>query len=214
MTQVIPSILVPSKTIFTKQILAIENSVDMVQIDIADGKFVPDVTWAEPDDVEQILKVDCELHLMAFDPIVIASLWKPVLHVKKILFHYEAVKDVKFTIEQLHNLRDWDVGIVLNSTTPIEVIQEYSKDIRGLMLMGIIPGKQGQKYIPETTDRLKKAKKLYPNLFLEIDGGINEKTLPEIIATGVDAICPGSMVFGNEKSPAENIEKIKKIINN
>lgn len=214
MTKIIPSILIQSKTEFAKQILAIQDSVDMIQIDIADGKFVLDATWAEPEEIKQILKNDCELHLMTKDPVVVASLWKAVPQVKKVLFHFEAVKDVKFTIEQLHGLKNWDVGMVLNPDTSLEVVDEYKNNLQGLMLMGVIPGKQGQKFIPETTERLKKAKELYPNLFLEIDGGINEKTLPEIIATGVDAICPGSMMFGNDRSPAENIEIIKKIINN
>ncbi|MEK7644439.1 MAG: hypothetical protein AAB390_04005 [Patescibacteria group bacterium] len=212
MIQIIPSILVQSKPEFIRQIAAIETSVMMAQIDIADGKFVPDSTWAEPEDVESILKIDCELHLMTENPVVVASLWKPVIQVKKILFHYEAVKDVKFTIDELRGLRNWDIGIVLNPATPLEVVKEYAKDIQGLMLMGVNPGKQGQKYLPETTARLIQAKKLYPNLFLEMDGGISEETLPQIIATGPDAICPGSLIFGNELTPAENVEKIKKTI--
>jgi len=81
------------------------------------------------------------------------------------------------------------------------------------MFMGVHPGKQGQKLLPQVLANIQKFKTKYPHIFVELDGGINEKNLEKIIATEVDAICPGSAIFGNEKAPKTNIKNLQKIIN-
>ena len=76
--------------------------------------------------------------------------------------------------------------------------------------MGVIPGSQGQKFIANTLKKIKVLKN--KKLFTEVDGGVNEKNLSAIIKAGADTVCPGSSVFVNERAPAENIKRMKKII--
>ncbi len=102
----------------------------------------------------------------------------------------------------------------MNPETKLDDVEPYLDKLEGVMFMGVHPGKQGQKFIPETIDRIKEMKLKQSNHFVELDGGVNEDTLAEIIPTGVDAICPGSAVFGNERKPEENIERMREIINN
>jgi ribulose-phosphate 3-epimerase len=80
--------------------------------------------------------------------------------------------------------------------------------------MAVYPGFQGQKLIPKVLTKNKNFKKQHPDIFVSIDGATNEKTLPRIFKTGVDAIGPGSAVFHNERTPLENVKRFKKLIKN
>ena len=127
--------------------------------------------------------------------------------------HYESdPKNIADILAQIHSY-GWEVGLVLNPETHLEVIDKLTEEIDSLMLMGVIPGKQGQNFIPETIDRLKACRQKYPRMFIELDGAVSEDTLLQIISTGIDAICPGSAIFGNHRTPKENIERMRKIIN-
>lgn len=213
--QIIPSLLVQSREEFETQITAVQNSIEMVQIDIADGIFVPNTTWRDPQIAKQILEINAELHLMVADPIKEAILWMTVPQIKRVLFHYEAVEKnkIEHTIRELGR-GGWQVGLVLNPDTQIEVVDSHIEHLDAVMFMGVYPGFQGQKYIPETTNRMKKLKQKYPDLFVSLDGGVNLQTLPEIIKSGINAVCPGSAVFHTDKTPAENVADTQALINN
>lgn len=208
---IIPSVLVQTKEEFIKQITGVQNSVEMIQLDIADGKFVPNTTWADPEVVEKYTNIDVELHLMVGDPLKEVERWTSTEVVKRILFHYEAVDDFGATLEALKKY-DWEIGVVINPGTAIESIEPYLSDLDCVMFMGVYPGFQGQSLIPEVLEKIVEFNSQYSNIFTEIDGAVNLKTLPDIAQTEVRAICPGSAVFGNG-NPAENVEMMKEIIN-
>ncbi|MFA4831325.1 MAG: ribulose-phosphate 3-epimerase [Patescibacteria group bacterium] len=208
--EIIPSILVQSAEEFTAQIHAVENTLNQIQLDIADGKFVPNTTWAEPATVKKEAKINVELHLMVEHPIAEIKKWKNVPQVKRALFHFEAKDDIEKTIAAIH-ANGWEASIVLNPDTPVGALDSYLDKIEGVMFMGVYPGFQGQKFIPQTIDRIKEFKAKKTNHFVELDGAVNEETLPSIVMSGVDAICPGSAVWQNGK-PAENIKRMREII--
>lgn len=209
--QIIPSILIQSEQEFIHQINGLKKSVEMIQLDIADGNFVTKTTWADPKVVKNEAEIDIELHLMVENPKIEIKKWTNVPQIKRILFHYESNDDIEETIELIKE-NDWEAGIVLNPDTPVSNIDPYLKKIEAVMFMGVVPGFQGQKLIPKILENINQFKKENPNIFVELDGGVNEQTLPKIIKSNVDAICPGSSVFGNERSPEENVGRMKKII--
>ncbi|MBP9695055.1 MAG: hypothetical protein KBD73_01445 [Candidatus Magasanikbacteria bacterium] len=212
MIQIIPSLLVPDQKTFLKCINGLDNSVNQVQIDIADGIFVQNKTWSDPEITKQNLKIDCELHLMVSDPLNEAKKWQNVPQVKKILVHFETIADsIETTLPELLNL-GWKVGLVLNPETQNHVLEPYLTSITDVMFMGVNPGKQGNPFVPEVLAKIKAFKAANPTHFVELDGAVNENTLPEIIKSGVDAVCPGSAIFGNERSPSENVERMKEMI--
>jgi ribulose-phosphate 3-epimerase len=217
MIQIIPSMLVSDEETFKKQITAILGAVKMVQIDLADGKFVPNTTWPfeNPKRAQGIADIDFELHLMVCDPLKVLEDWKDNPHLKRILFHYEATTDVRSILKsEIINLKsEIELGLVLNPPTPVSVVQEYMDSIDAIMFMGVVPGKQGQKFIPETLERIKEFKSKGTNHFIEVDGAVNLDTLPGLIKAGADAVCPGSAVFGNDRSPKMNVKKMEEIIN-
>ncbi|KKW42750.1 MAG: Ribulose-phosphate 3-epimerase [Candidatus Magasanikbacteria bacterium GW2011_GWA2_56_11] len=209
--EIIPSLLVNSQEKFFAGLLGLGDCVRMLQIDIADGEFVPNVTWADPGIIAPRLRLECELHLMVKDPVGVAEKWRAVTQVKRVLFHYEASPDIPAVLQKLKTF-GWEVSLVLNPETPLEAIEPYLSQIQGIMLMGIIPGFQGQPFIPATYERARRSKLMYPSHYLEIDGGVNENTIPGFIAAGVDAVCPGSAVFGHEKTPRENVARLQSLI--
>jgi ribulose-phosphate 3-epimerase len=210
--QIIPSVLVQSEEEFIKQITGVQNSVEMIQLDIADGKFVPNTTWADPDVVEQYTNIDVELHLMVQNPLQEVERWTATEVVKRILVHYESVEDFGHTLNELKKY-NWEIGVVINPDTSIEKIKPYLSDLQSVMFMGVVPGFQGQGLIPEVLENIVNFNSEYSHIFTEIDGAVNKETLPDIIQTEVKAICPGSAIFGNG-DPADNVKDMENIINN
>src|SRR3989344_9138914 len=108
--------------------------------------------------------------------------------------------------------RGGKVGFFKKKKTKNENVDPSLARVKAVMFMGVHPGKQGGEFLPEVLQKVTEFKILHPKMWIEWDGGVNEKTLPEIIKTGIDAVCPGSAIFGNEKTPIENIKTIQKII--
>lgn len=212
--KIIPSMLTQTRDEFVNLINEVQDSVDMIQIDIADGMFVPNITWANPEDISQILKIDCELHLMVQDPFEEIEKWIDVPQVKRVFFHFDAVgPDESENILKVIKANEWEAGIVLNPDTPTEMIEPLMPLIDAVMFMGVVPGFQGQSYIPETTARMKEFKAAHKNTFVSLDGAVNVQTLPDIATANIDAVCPGSAIFHTNKTPAENVEDIRELIN-
>jgi ribulose-phosphate 3-epimerase len=149
---------------------------------------------------------------MVNDPLEEMARWKKIGQVKRALVHYETISDhVNRALAAIEGYC-WQKSLVLNPDTDIKVIEPYTNQLFGIMFMGVRPGFQGQAFISSVLQNITAVKKKYPYLFLEIDGGVNEKTIPALVKAGIDAICPGSAVFKNEKAPQENIEQLKNII--
>lgn len=210
--EIIPSLLTKSEQEFASQYRAIQNSVSCVHIDIADGEFVPNKTWADPAIIKDLVGISVELHLMVADPLEELVRWRHVSQIERALLHYETIADC--VPEALTAIEGycWQKSLVLNPGTPIDVIYPYADRLFGVMFMGINPGFQGQTFMPAVLKKISALKKKHPHLFLEIDGGVNEATLPGIIATGVDAVCPGSAIFKNTRTPAENVTRMHSLI--
>ncbi|KKQ27566.1 MAG: Ribulose-phosphate 3-epimerase [Candidatus Magasanikbacteria bacterium GW2011_GWC2_37_14] len=208
--QIIPSILVTSEEEFTSQINSVQNVLNQVQLDIADGKFVPSTTWAEPEVVQKICKIAVELHLMVEEPLKELQRWVNCSPVNRVLIHLESKNVDQAIIFAKKN--NWQVGLVLNPETNIENLEKYLEKIDTVMFMGIVPGKQGQKLIPEVLHKALELNATYPTLFTEWDGGVNEDTLPDIYESSIQAVCPGSAIFKNNFSPEENLKKFTEII--
>ena len=114
--KIIPAILVKSEAEFLQQANAIADATDCIHIDIADGEFVPETTWADPGSISNNLKIDCELHLMAKDPLEIIEKWKNIPQVKRVLFHVESDINVAELVQTIHD-QDWEAVAVLNPET-------------------------------------------------------------------------------------------------
>lgn len=210
--EIIPSILVPDEKTFLAQTRAVSEAVSMVQIDICDGVFVPNTTWADPEIVAKHLEIDCELHLMVQDPLAEARKWEHVPQVKRVYIHYESnPEDIAEIINHIRSY-GWEIGLALNPDTPITVLDTLAKEIEAVLIMGVYPGRQGQTLLPVALEKIPEIRQTYPHLRIGLDGGVNEKTLSDIVPVNPDAICPGSAIFGNERNAHENVNRMKQQI--
>lgn len=210
---IIPSILTTSEREFKKNIKSITGAVGMVQIDLSDGQFTPNTTWAykEPEKAQTYLnKINFELHLMVKNPLQTVKEWAGHPRLKRILFHYESISDATTIAAELKSLNR-PVGIVLNPETSINVAEPVLDKLDLIMFMGVRPGFQGQKFIPQTIERIKQMRAKNNTILISVDGGVNANTIVEIERAGADIVCPGSAVFG-KGNPVDNLKKLKNLI--
>ncbi|NQV12922.1 MAG: ribulose-phosphate 3-epimerase [Parcubacteria group bacterium] len=196
MAELVPAILAKSLTEFEAKIRQVEDLVDMVQIDVMDGKFVPNETFNEIDkiaEVETSLKYD--IHLMVADVAGAIDRWSG-LNPQRITFHLEAVDSDKIEeiIGEIRNL-DMEVGLAINPDTDLAEIEPQLAKIDFVLVMGVNPGFSGQKFQGSTLERIKEIKKDHPDLKVGVDGGVNTDNAADLVAAGVDELAVGSRIF-------------------
>jgi ribulose-phosphate 3-epimerase len=181
----------------------INAGAEFVHFDVMDGRFVPNIFFA-PDITKSLRKFSnilFDIHLMVTDPIN---------HIERfalsgadiISFHVESKSDVNKTINSIKK-RELKPGIVINpKTLPEEIIKYINDDVYMIVIMGVEPGFSGQKFIPETTEKVARVKqiieKINPNILIEVDGGVGEFNIKKLREAGADVCVSGSYVFSSK----------------
>lgn len=209
---VAPSILSANFGKLDEEIQAIcEADCDFIHIDVMDGHFVPNLTMG-PIIVESVAKVatkPLDIHLMVQNNNFFVDLFAP-LKPKFLSFHIEEEKHANRLVQKI---RDYGISpaIVLNPHTNLQSIAYLIEYVDMVLLMSVNPGFGGQKFIPNTFDKIKALKdmieSLNPNCLIEVDGGVSDKNIMELKKCGVDIVVAGSYIFsGNYK---EKISSLK-----
>lgn len=195
-----PSILASDFSRLAEEVKSIENAgADLVHIDVMDGMFVPNITLGAP--VIKCLKdktnLPFDVHLMIENPIrYIDDFVKAGADI--ITFHIEAAKDIKATIDKIKTA-GCKPAISIKPNTPAEVVFPYLDDLYMVLVMTVEPGFGGQSFMPETMPKVKAIReetiKRNLDLRIQVDGGIDDKTVTEAIANGADVLVAGSYVF-------------------
>jgi ribulose-phosphate 3-epimerase len=169
---------------------------DFLHLDIMDGHFAPNISFG-PHVTEAARKstaayLDC--HLMLTDPVKYAT---PLVKAgaNSITFHVEAVTDPAATARELRKL-GCHVGITLRPATPVESIFPALDDVDMVLIMSVVPGFSGQKFMPEVLPKAQAVKKrLRPNQRLEIDGGMRPDNIRRAKDAGIDWFVVASAIF-------------------
>jgi ribulose-phosphate 3-epimerase len=164
-------------------------------------------SWFDPKEIGKIENLpDIELHLMVLNPMPIIELSKfyiPTL--KRVIIHAEIDKQLDPIIAYIKNL-GLEVGLALNPETKLKTIKNLANQINSILIMGVHPGASNQQFLGRKIIRkIKKAKKTYPFLSIEVDGGINEANSLKIIKAGADKLCVGSAIW-QSKDPIRLIK--------
>ena len=175
---------------------------DWIHFDVMDNHFVPNLTIGPM--VCKSLREDgikdfIDVHLM-ITPVNELAMSFAEAGADLISFHPDAVKDVKETIEIIKR-SGCKVGIAVNPDKPLSILKDIIKDIDLILLMSVFPGFGGQKFIEETIEKIEAAKKLIEQqdheIFLEVDGGINNETISRVSKAGANVFVAGSAIFGS-----------------
>lgn len=209
MAILVPSILSKDPEEIRGRIEFLESipEIQIVQIDFADGKFVPN-KLPEPKEIGELeTRLELEAHLMVMDPgRYLHDL--EALGVHTVFVHYESFYTHEALQNTLKNAQQMGfiVGLAVNPQTDILVFDYFAKDIDEAMVMGVNPGFQGQPLNPETLERVKTLEKKHGHVIIEVDGGVKLTNVGSIIAHGADKLNVGSGIW-QSADPKETIHK-------
>ncbi|MCL2098836.1 MAG: ribulose-phosphate 3-epimerase [Oscillospiraceae bacterium] len=183
-------------------------NIDFLHIDIMDGSFVPNYTLGT--DFVSAVKKSCgiplDIHLMIDEPENKLD-WFDFGAGDYVSVHYEATKHVQRAIQKIKD-RGAYAMLALNPGTPLCVIEDAAADIDAVLIMTVNPGFAGQKLIPQTIDKIKRAKNLYPELEIEADGNVSFENARLMSLAGADIFVAGSSSLFTKNKPLEQTVKM------
>ncbi|WP_299237966.1 ribulose-phosphate 3-epimerase [Sulfurihydrogenibium sp.] len=209
-----PSILSADFSILGQQIKDVEEAgADIIHLDIMDGRYVPNITFGPPvvESIRKITDLPFDAHLMIVEPEkYIPDFIKA--GVNMISFHMDATIHAHRVVDMIKS-NDVKAGVVLNPATPVNTLEEIIHYIDYVLIMSVNPGFGGQKFIPQTAEKVKKLKLLMEetnrtDILIEIDGGVNQENINYLSMLGVNIFVAGNAVFkGNIKENVINLKR-------
>lgn len=180
---------------------------DYLHIDVMDGKFVSNkqFTIDEINKIKKISKSPTDIHLMVEKPLeYIDNITNE--NINNITFHVEVKEDINNIINRIKEL-GCKVGLAINPNTDLENILPYINEVDIILIMSVMPGLGGQKFIPESLNRIKKIKEINPRIITEIDGGVNNENIEDIKINTDIAVVGSYIIKQNDYQKAINTLK-------
>ena len=193
---------------FTTEILKPLKSLDLIHLDVMDGKFVPNLKLNIDvlKSIKEEFDLPVEVHLMVEDPLNYID--KVVEYIDIFLFHIEIDENIPDIINKVKSYNK-KIGLVINPDTEISHLEQFLPKIDVVLVMGVHPGFSGQKFLESTAIRVKeisKYKEKYP-IEISVDGGVNLNTSKKL--SQADILISASAIL-NAKDPNYVIRELKK----
>jgi ribulose-phosphate 3-epimerase len=211
--KIAPSILSADYTRLGEQVKAVEAAgVDRIQIDVMDGRFVPNITFGAQAvrSLRPQTGLILEAHLMVKPPEEFIERFA-LAGADTMIVHQEATPHLHRAIQQIHSLGK-KAGVALNPSTPAVMLSEVLDSLQLVLVMTVNPGFGGQKFIPETLSKIREVRSRIRERSLccevEVDGGINKETAPLVVEAGADVLVAGSAVFDHKSGPSKAIREL------
>lgn len=209
--QISPSILSADFSRLGEQIAAVQDSgCKVLHLDVMDGCYVPNISFGPlvVEAVRRITTLELESHLMIMDPDKYIEAFVQAGS-DIILVHPGTCPSVDDTLRKIH-AQGVRAGLVINPDEDVNLVAPYLDQLDQVLVMSVYPGFGGQKFMPSVLEGIKQ---ILPeleahNILLEIDGGVNSRTIPMLSGLGIDRYVAGSAVFNNRASPAENYQAL------
>ncbi|WP_423893089.1 ribulose-phosphate 3-epimerase [Filifactor alocis] len=207
MIKLAPSILSADFSQLAESVKAVENAgCEYLHIDVMDGHFVPNITFGavvfEKLRKKSNMTFDC--HLMIEQPdLYLEDFVKAGADI--ITVHQEACVHLNRIIHHIKEL-GCKAGVAINPATSPQALEYVLQDVDMVLIMSVNPGFGGQKFIPQSLDKIKKLKQMIDaknyNVDIQVDGGVSVDNIHDIVTAGANIVVAGSAIFGKD-----NIQK-------
>src|SRR2546421_10785616 len=217
MIGIVPSILSADFTRLGEQVREAEEAgAQRIQVDVMDGHFVPNITMGAivVEAVRRCTTLPLEAHLMICNPEqYIEEFAKAGADV--IIVHQETSPHLHRIIQQIKAAGKM-AGISLTPSTPVILVEDILSLLDLVLIMTVNPGFGGQDFIPETLPKIASVRQMITQRNLrcdvEVDGGIQEATVPQVVQAGANLLVAGSAVYNQHESVAQAIERLRRAI--
>ena len=180
-----------------------------VHIDIADGGFTDGYsTWRNPTDLAELKltpDIKIELHLMVNEPEQAMEAWFTA-GISRLVFHLETTSTIEVITSSCHS-RGVEPMLAIGPQTPVAHAMQYCTKIPGFQLLAVKPGKAGQELAPGTLEKIKAVRNHYPDMIIEVDGGVVPETAKQMREAGATQAVSGSYIF-NSSDPAKAFKEL------
>ena len=193
-----------------------ENGAEYLHFDVMDGMFVPSISFGMPvlQSIKPITKIVCDAHLMVQEPIRYVEAFAKA-GADLITVHVEACEDIHATIAKIKEC-GCKVGVSICPETPVSAVEDLLDKIDMVLIMSVHPGFGGQKFIPESLEKIAAVRAMINekslNVDVQVDGGIYTHNVEEVVKAGANIIVAGSAVFNGDvaKNTKDMLALIKK----
>ncbi len=213
--KIAPSILSADFGRLAEEVAAVEaGGADWIHVDVMDGHFVPNITIGPlvVEAVRRATRLPLDVHLMIEAPeryleafVKAGADWVTV--------HQETCPHLHRTVQQIHGLGA-KAGVSINPSTPLTSVVDVLPYVDLLLLMTVNPGFGGQAYIPSSTAKVSAARRLLDEsglqqVEIQVDGGVDSTTAPELVSAGVTVLVAGSAVYGHPDGPTKGVRALR-----
>ena len=186
----------------------VEAGADWIHVDVMDGQFVPTITIGPLvcGALRKVTDAPLDVHLMVVEPeryigpFVDAGADIITVHVEATHHLHRVVHDIKS--------RGVRVGVTLNPATHVSTLDAVLDDVDLVLVMSVNPGFGGQSFIPRATEKIRRLRQLIQEnspdraISIQVDGGVDVRTAPEVVEAGANILVAGSAVFGKDDRAA------------
>ena len=208
-----PSILTADFLHLEREIELVNRSeADLLHLDIMDGVFVPNLSFGFPviRQIKSIAQKPLDVHLMIVDPDRYLEAYREA-GADWLTVHYEACTHLHRTIHRIREL-GMQPAVSLNPHTDVSLLENVLGDLHMVLVMTVNPGFGGQTFIPKSFDKIRKLRRMITEAgaetLIQVDGGVTEENIGELIGAGVDVFVVGNTIF-SAGDPEQVISNLK-----
>lgn len=210
-----PSILSADFKVLGEQIrITSDNGAKYLHFDVMDGMFVPSISFGMPvlKSIQGVSPQVMDVHLMVTDPGRYVEAFQEA-GADILTVHLEACEDVQAVLDKIHAC-GMKAGVTIKPATPVEALVPFLDQADMFLIMSVEPGFGGQAFIPESLDKIRSLRSMLNerglNTDIEVDGGIYQSNVKEVLDAGANVIVAGSAVF--KGTIADNVTGLMEIL--
>jgi len=215
--EIAPSILAANFAVLGAEVHAVEEAgAAVIHVDVMDGHFVPNISIGVPivQSLSKATRLPLDVHLMIERPgEFVDAFAKAGAH--RIIVHQEATAHLDRVIASIHE-QNCEAGVAINPATPVRTLSEIWDRIETVLVMTVNPGFGGQKFIPQTIEKIRELRDVRSRyncgFRIGVDGGVVLENTAELVAAGADTLVAGTSIF-HTPNPGAAVREMQQAAN-